>query len=371
MVVAVKNRYKPIVGLYALANWFAPVANEKHMEDWIDETKLIEQNASLHYTHADAACTQALQRGMDFLTHAQLPSGEFAVLEGNTPDLTDGKLDSTPFISSFVVHALDFVQDARIPALKRAALRFILENREAHSWTWRYWSKSNWKYGRLLRPDIDDTAVNLIALVQNGIMQGRTADYLPPQNPNGSFPTWLGTPLDGWPPFQTVDGVVNANVAYHLRLAGVPNERLERYLVNLLHEEDVQGTLRHYQQRESFDYAFTRAFPANRPHAHATPELFARIRNDIHARFAHGRMFQKSPFETALAACALLQSGSPREKVTPFISRLLAQQSPHGEWAPASFYVGLSPYYGSRELTTALACEAIGKYLLDLYSHPG
>lgn len=360
------KRYAPIVAGYYLYNRLFPISAEKTTieKNQINLSFLEEKNRSLTYAREDPACINALSRAVSFLEKAQRASGEFAVWEGHSPDLHDGKIDSSPFASTFVLHSLDFVRDPRVPRMKYRALVFILENSEEGLSTWRYWSKSNWKYGRLLRTDVDDTCVCRSALLENNISFSANA-FLPVQNKNGSFPTWLGSPFDGWPPFQTVDGVVNANAARYLRMTGVENPALENYLLSLVHDDKkCQTALRHYLLRESFHYAFSRAFAADS----RMNILWAlqKIKKEIIAVASQEKMKTCTDFQAALMACTLHSAGGTLEEIYPFISSLLQRQQEDGAWRPGSFYVGLSPHYGSSELTTALGIEAIGGYLLHL-----
>lgn len=363
-----KNRFKPIVFLYHCANRLSPVPRFplSGMGGLIDYSFLVKKNNDLKYVRENPVLIHAIRRAVDFLSFSQLPSGEFAILEGHRPDLSDGVRDSTPFIASFVIHSLDFVHDSRIPRMQDRALRFILENKEPHDWTWRYWSKNNWKYGRLLRADVDDTCINLVSLLKNGIREGTNTAYLPPQNQNGSFCTWIGTRLDGWPPFQTVDGVVNANIAYQLILAQKENKKLDHYLVSLLDESALHRVLRHYPAWESFYYAYSRGLALKKDPQSRT--ILNRMKQYILSRYSKTGLSSTSAFRIALALNALIQCGASDHEIEPFVQFLINSQSLNGSWEAGSFYVGLSPYYGSRELTTALVAEAFGKHLLGLYS---
>jgi hypothetical protein len=74
------------------------------------------------------------------------------------------------------------------------------------------------------------------------------------------------------------------------------------------------------------------------------------------------------PLENALAAVGLLNCGCETTESTQVIRHLISIQGGDGGWPIGVFHTG-GPYtgyhiaYGSRELTTAIALEAISKYL--------
>ena len=68
--------------------------------------------------------------------------------------------------------------------------------------------------------------------------------------------------------------------------------------------------------------------------------------------------------ENAMATVSLINCGYKGVEVEKAIDNLLKAQRPDGGWPNSAFFAGVPElFYGSRELTTAIAVEALWKYL--------
>ena len=66
----------------------------------------------------------------------------------------------------------------------------------------------------------------------------------------------------------------------------------------------------------------------------------------------------------ACAAVGLLNIGADLDLVKPYLLALLSQQQTDGCWPMWAAHSGYRPHYdGTPALTTALALEAVGKYM--------
>ncbi len=71
-----------------------------------------------------------------------------------------------------------------------------------------------------------------------------------------------------------------------------------------------------------------------------------------------------SSLDTALALVALMDARYRGDALGKGIAALLARQGADGSWPAGVYYTGLplSYFYGSQEVTTAFAAEALAKY---------
>jgi hypothetical protein len=144
-----------------------------------------------------------------------------------------------------------------------------------------------------------------------------------------------------------VDGVVNANALFYL------GERPETatvrpYLLKILEEGREQACDAYYPSKFQIWYFFARALEGD-PIAERL--LRAKL-EDAEAA---------TPLEAALAQCARFYVGLPASDVLR--DMLVSAQAPSGAWGIECFYHGLNCWWGSQELTTAYAIEALSRDL--------
>jgi hypothetical protein len=98
----------------------------------------------------------ALDRAVAFLRRSQLPHGEFRTFIGTDLQLSNALLDSSPFVTTFVLHALSHLDRNQVDDMVQKALDF-LEREMEFGGVWRYYSSLQYKHCRI-PPDLDDTA---------------------------------------------------------------------------------------------------------------------------------------------------------------------------------------------------------------------
>jgi hypothetical protein len=295
----------------------------------------------------------AIERAVGFLVRRQLPHGEFATFQHFDPRLLDaGAFDSSPFVTTFVLHALDFVSGPAVDGLRDKAKAFLRQEMEAPG-VWRYWSSRN---DKRIDPDVDDTSCASFALRGDEGLNGNVPALLANRHESGLFLTWLRPPTRN----NDLDAVVNANVLLYL------GERPETLAArDLVIEEILQGrdtrASSYYVHPLSLHHAVARAYE------HGV-KGFAVCRDAAVARCRQALADDAGPMTLAMALCTLLAHGvAPGPDEHRAVDALLAMQSSEGGWEREAFYAGPEPptphavYWGSEELTTALCLEALAR----------
>lgn len=315
---------------------------------------------------------------IEFLCRCQLPHGEFKTYASSDPEMGDALcFDSSPFATSFVVHALGFAGGPLVEGMTEKALGFLQAEMEGPG-LWRYWSSRNRQH-KLLPPDLDDTCcVSFVLKRHDRPLPPNRAILLANRNREGVFHTWL-VPRSSSPSGQEacdgyavnreallfvyasgvvddVDPVANANALLYLG-DGDDTEGAVGYLVGLILQGKEDGCSAFYPDRLSLYYMVSRAY------SHGVGSL-ACTGTPVTERILDMQLDDGSfgsPLSTALAVCTLLNYGTGRAAVHEAAEYLLGAQRGDGAWPRAPMFLGPAPYYGSEELTTALCVEALAK----------
>jgi hypothetical protein len=322
---------------------------------------------------------QVISKALDFLVRSQLPYGEFKTYASSDPQMErECRFDSSLFATSLVLYALSFVDDHRVQAMTARALDFLVAEMEGPG-LWRYWSSRNPRY-RQLPPDLDDICcISHILEKQGRPLPANREILLANRNEAGAFYTWLA-PRTTVPPEMTqaisrlvgaetllaillsgtmndVDCAVNANVLLYLGQGEEARGAVE-YLIGVVLDDREQECNHFYPDPLAFYYMLSRAYfngisalaPTLRP---VLDKLLPQQESDG----SFGDMLR-----TALAACTLLNFDQRATALCRAVEQLLAAQRKDGSWPRLALFLGLAPYYGSEELTTALCVEALSRY---------
>jgi hypothetical protein len=309
-----------------------------------------------------SAVHRAIQKGVEYLESAQLPSGEIPIEISPTHEMTEPCVrDPAVFCTALGARALLMVPAAAL--VRSRALDFLL--REMHpGGLWRHPSsdKPGFQYTQL---DVDDTALASAALTAAGRQFPNNRGLLGNQRlRNGLFRTWI---VRWWPhPIMTyhffkyigkprdVDSVINANAVYYLGDSPKTRSAIQHMLSVLRSNGEMTSTI-WYGSRFTVWYFFSHAL------LQVAPEAGKLILSKLEAE-APG-----NALEQAAAASAFLLWNR-----VPDVGPLVENQLPSGAWPSVGFYhMGkrrpdfspTPPWYGSQALTTVLAVEALSLYL--------
>jgi hypothetical protein len=227
---------------------------------------------------------------------------------------------------------------------------------------WRFYGKQSY-----IHFDIDTTCCVLAGLKEWGIRLNYKAiasNLLGHRNAEGIFNTWI---LDIDPPFEkkdnNIDWVVNANALFFYSLLNQHLPKVEQYLLKVVETESFKQRSLYYNSPMCFIYCFTRVYADG--HNLKLKPAIARIKDYLSSDKAQRKSYD-SPLQLALATVGLLNCSEEVSGSKHSIKHLLSMQRKNGGWSIGGFFTGgpFAPHltYGSEEVTTAIALEAISKY---------
>lgn len=319
---------------------------------------------------------QAIDQGVDFLYKNQFDYGEFKIFLCSDTDMkTNCVFQSTNFATAFIVYALRDIDTNKVKIMKDKAINFLSREGEPGG-TWRYVTS---RYPKTLPPDLEDVSMisyvlkmnniqfddNLQTILQNRNDEGLFFTYFPDlQNKNdkeydrSTHPIplgWSKNDIDCYYGFVgCVDCVVNTNALFYLG---------ENDTANCMY---INNAIKSNKQCSAY-YPGTLALYRAVPRALKNGvTCFEESRDIIIERIVNMQAPDGSfgsDIENALALAALMDFDFYDKEVGIGIEYLLSRQKTDGSWQNGPFFYEKGyAYWGSRELTTAFALEAINTY---------
>jgi hypothetical protein len=308
------------------------------------------------------AIDAAIRRGLAYLERTQRPSGEFATFTGPRLNLAGAeRYPKSVYVTTFVIHALaQLPAEPQIAAIQRRAADFIAGEREQDG-AWNYEGRGEWR----VPCDLDDTSCAVAALAMLGQRPDLSFYALLWQNeaaPGGPYYTWLG--INDRADFayaRQVDALVNANLLFCCGLLGLELPGAAAYLERVVRDEAYSDQSAYTVSPHFLIYAISRAYADGGVGALAL--ALPALQRYLLTRLAPPQA-EPSALNLACVAAGLLNSGVDRGIAAPYLEALLGAQQGDGGWPAWAAYAGFAPNYdGAPALTTALALEALGKYL--------
>jgi hypothetical protein len=290
----------------------------------------------------------SINKGIDYLYSNQMANGEF-----QTDSCTDDRMekcvfDSSPFVTSFVLYSIKGSENKKVKEMSSRAIEFLLYE-EGNGGVWKYWTKQNGKY---IDPDVDDTAtISFILKKNNESFTGNLQVLESNKNDEGLYLTWIRRPGEK----NDLDCVVNANV---LLYTGKNDPSVCSYINREIKANEPCS--QYYPDRMVLYYVVSRAYENNITCFEESKKTLIQSVLALQKDGSFG-----SDMDDALALNTLLNLGYAGSALDSGAETLINDQRADGSWPRAEFYLGGSAYYGSDSLTTALAVEALEKYLLQ------
>jgi len=291
----------------------------------------------------------AIDRGIAFLAGRQLAYGEFQTFAGSGRVMRVQYAYSSPFITTFILYALRGITHPELEFMREKAVRFLLHEQEPGG-IWRNHTRANTLHQQYrLPPDLDDISTVSYTLQSNGVPFDDNHSLIRHnRNDQGLFQTWID------PPFANeIDAVVNANVLLYL---GENIPAVCAYINQVIRNNEPFS--KWYPDKLAFYYMVSRAFANGIAGLGQSKEP---VVDDIRRCQLPDGSFGND-LQTAMALTTLLNFVHVDEMVQAGIAHLLNRQDTNGSWSIAPFFNGFKMFYGSAELTAAIAVEALKKY---------
>lgn len=309
-----------------------------------------------------SAIRRAIERGVEFLEAAQLPSGEIPIEIARTPDMS-GNCAREPVVFSTALAARILSITPSAGRVRSRALDF-LQGEMSPDGLWRHPSREFSK-NLDLPLDLDDTAIASAALAAAGRpFPDNRPRLLAYRNRSGLFQTWI-VPWSRHPlrTFRflwhyrytrvlSIDAVINANVVLYLGAREETRPAIDFMLAVLRANGETMST-NWYWSRFTVWYFFSHALREIAPEAGEliVPRVEAAVPGNA--------------LERAMASSTLLLWNR-----VPDVGPLIDTQRSSGAWPRAALYhTGYGrwdsqpkpPWWGSEALTTVFAVEALSR----------
>lgn len=240
--------------------------------------------------------------------------------------------------------------------LHSMATRYLLATMEATE-TWRFAPGTP----ALSSRDIDDTACSIAALKLCGENVGLHCESLFSRqlSESGLLRTWIGSGVDSHGRTNEADPIVTANALLALHRLGLGSTsltcQLEAALASHLRTHGVVTPQSLY-----YDIPAVCSYFIARWTAYSRSQIANDCRKAIGAAISEMDVRRLSALGLAMLTCTAIRSGV-EQVAEESVVRLLSTQRSDGLWPPAQAFVDPGGgIYGSPELTTALAVEALG-----------
>jgi hypothetical protein len=321
----------------------------------------------------------AILKGVSFLHSSQLSYGEFDMCISTKSSMNESNscLASSPYITTFVLNSISFVEKSHlVHEIVDKSVRFLSASMEKHG-TWRFYSENNrktiYRNGNFttinmgIVPDLDDTACASYSLMSNKVIFPDNHELLYRyRTPEGSFKTWiidekdLIRKNDYIPPLNSVCCGVNANILMYLG-DNLKTEKTSDYINRIiLYDKEAEGNC-YFPDIMVLYYLITRAYSKGVSSLESS-------RKAIASKISHHIRYDPCYSDIGaiiFAVAALLNIDQFADDHTKWIYDILEAQDADGSWPITSFFVDASNnHYGAKELTTAIALEAVSKFIM-------
>lgn len=317
------------------------------------------------------SCTSSIKSGISFLSKNQLSSGEFATMISPKPDMKNSIYVKSPFFTALILHSLSHLNKSEdLNGITRKATNFLLQERDDTGY-WRFFGKESG-----IPPDLDDTCCALSALYIYGVeldFETISESLLRYRDNKGIFNTWVLDlySADGKDNYVNyIDWVVNANILFFYSLLKTPLPEIVDYLCHIIKERMFIDGSKYYNSPFSFLYCVTRIY------AYSNTKDFQSIKTILKGYLLNTQNNNGgwgNSLEDAMATVSLINLGVKGKSLEKAINNLLSLQESDGGWPIAPFSLYIYPkekeFYGSRELNTVIALEALRKYYTKALCH--
>lgn len=294
---------------------------------------------------------QAADRGIEYIAKKQLPSGEIQVLYCENKKMESCKFESASVASVWALDALSSGEGKKIKSILKKGSEFI-KSQQLDGGYWRYWSKNSTSK---VAADYDDTAVASRFLTKQNTEFVNNKKVFE-KNSDGLYYTWVEGPE--YLKTLEIDPGVNSNIIRYLK----DNDPTVCKYIN----EAIIGEKKSlfYPDRASLYYVVSGAYADG---VSCLEESKSYIIEKILEKRADTGSFGNN-LEDALSLVTLMNFDyENRDVLSEAVRAMLKKQNKDGSWEVHRLYTSgiIMPimHFGSNETSTAIAVEALEKYL--------
>lgn len=302
---------------------------------------------------------RSIDNAIDFLYTNQLDYGEFKTYACALDNMSDCYFDSSPFATTFVLYSIKDIRDERVEIMTNKALEFLLSEQQPGG----LWSVYTSRNTKKIVPDFDDTAaISAVLLLLNQSFDDNIDIFNKNRDDSGMVYLWLN---DGLTFPNEIDCEVNANVLFYFGVRGIEDQEICDIINDEILNERYDCCI-YCENREFGKNPLPLFYVISRAYKHSNSCL-TRSKDHIINKTLEIQLDNeafKNELDTAYIVNILLNLDYHGNEIDSGIQNLIEKQHPDGSWGMHIFYLGPAPYYGSKEVTTALAVEALHKYTL-------
>ena len=289
----------------------------------------------------------AIERGLNRLRRAQLGTGEFRTSYSTSVGMVESTAVESPFATAMIVAALGILPRRRIATMIASATSWLATWPRPDGWV--CFLRSG------IDPDVDDTC--LVSFVLQRFcdslrpFHGLATEIAAWPRRDGLLVTWRRPTLTA---ANDVDPCVSANALRLLAQNRVPTRGLAEEVGTALFSGRYDAGTLYYESPAALAYL-----------ASANAETLNEVADPARWATEISRLVPRaaSVNDVAMTLTLLTRIAHPRDAqfratAAKLAARLLAAQQDDGGWSPHAMFRAFN-YWGSAELTTALALEAL------------
>ena len=308
----------------------------------------------------DKDISKVVDDGIDFLYNSQLDYGEFKVIPCEDAQMSVCEKESS-LGHVAIIDALHGIKNKKVDKMAERAIGFWLSEQLPEG-VWKYYSSKDKKD---IHPDVDTSSITFNTIKKYGSEENITYNEKLIENnigDNGLYYTWI-TPFEDlnktWWGENDIDCVVNINV---LRNLHKNNPNICAFLNDSIENKKQCSIYYEYEDKKRLPayYFISKAYIEG---VSCVGESSENIINYIIKNHRKNGSFGNE-LETAYAVNILINFNYKGFEIDDGVKYLLKKQHTDGSWETAPAWSGPNKlFYGSEEFTTAIAVEALNKYL--------
>lgn len=302
----------------------------------------------------------SIDKAIGFLYENQLNNGAFkifACFHENLEQCTSNASSSVFVTASITYSLLNLKGNEIVDEITSRTLEFLINSQRSGG----LWGVYRYGNDTQVTPDSDDTSiVSAVLMLFNKSFDENLGTYSKYRDDGNLIYLWMNDDTRGR---NLIDCEVNSNVLFYFGIRKKQDKNICDFVNDKIRTSYYTCCV-YCENRNNEKNPLPLFYMVARAYKHGNPCLGTskeHIIEEILALQKTDGSFGNEQ-DTAFALNALLNFDYFGIEINHGIKNLLEKQRPDGSWGLYILYLGPAPYYGSEELTTALALEALEKY---------